>query len=96
MATRTVEIPEEILRLLEGSRLADRPETERVKAALAIHLMQEGVISVGRAAELAGEPRASFEVFLSQLGIPVAHYDASDHDEESRTLIELERRRQRP
>jgi len=92
MPTRTIEVPEEILRLLEGSRLGGRPEAERVKSALAIHLFQEGVISIGKASELAGEPRVSFEWFLVQMGIPTVYYDVSDYEQDLRGLAEADRR----
>ena len=92
MKTRTVEVPEDILQLLEGSRLAERPEAERVRIALAIHLFQEGVISIGKAAELAGEPRIEFEDFLVRMGIPTVFYDLSDYEQDLRGLAEADRR----
>ena len=57
MATIAVEVPEELVVLLRRSRLGSRPAADQVRTALAIHLFQEGVVSVGQAAELAGEPR---------------------------------------
>lgn len=91
METRTVEVPEEILRLLEGSRLGDRSEPDRVRVALAVHLFQEGVISLGKAAELAEEPRISFEWFLVQLGIPTVHYDVPDYQQDLRAFADDDR-----
>ena len=78
--TQTVEvgIPEELLTLLKRSRLGDRPVAAQVRIALAIHLMQEGVISVGKAAAIVGEPRASFELQLAEMGIPTLRYDVED------------------
>lgn len=93
MATRTIEVPEEILRLLEGSRLSDRPEADRVKVALAIHLLQEDVVSVGKAAELAEVPRVSFESLLIELGIPTVRYDSQEAADDARTIAQLEQRR---
>ena len=92
MQTRTIDVPEEILRLLEGSRLGKRPDADRVRIALAIHLFQEDVISLGRAAELAGEPRVDFEWLLVQMGIPTVHYDVSDYEQDLRGLAEADRR----
>jgi predicted HTH domain antitoxin len=40
--------------------------------------MQEGIISVGKAAKIAGEPRASFELHLAEMGIPALRYDVED------------------
>jgi predicted HTH domain antitoxin len=78
MPTVEVEIPDEVLTLLRGSRLGDRPVAEQVRVALAIHLFQEGVISVGKAAAIAGEPRATFELRLGELGIPPVRYGVQD------------------
>ena len=79
MTTINVGIPEELLTLLRRSRLGDRPADEQVRIALAVHLFQEGVISVGKAAAIAGEPRASFELLLPEMGIPTLRYDVADH-----------------
>lgn len=86
MVTAQIEIPDEMLILLEQSLLAGRPHAVQVKTALAIHLFQEGVISIGRAAELAGEPRATFELLLGQMGIPLVRYDESDYECEWRAI----------
>lgn len=86
MQTIGVEIPEELLALLKRSRLGDRPVAEQVKVALAIHLLQEGVISTGKAAEISGEPRASFELLLGEMGIPVLRYDVADYDREREAI----------
>src|SRR5207302_4287367 len=60
MQTRRVDIPEELLERLQHSRLGRRSETDQVKIALAIHLFLEDLISIGKAAELAGDPRIDF------------------------------------
>ena len=78
MHTAQVEIPEEILLLLEHSSLAGRPHAVQVKTALAIYLFQERLVSIGRAAELADEPRATFELLLGQMGIPPARFTEAD------------------
>lgn len=85
MQTVGVDIPEELLGLLKRSRLGDRPVPEQVRIALAIHLLQEGVISAGKAAEIAGQPRAAFELLLAEMGIPAMRYETDDlkHDLES-------------
>ena len=93
MATRTIDVPEEILQLLEHSLLSERPDAERVKAALAIHLFQEGLISVGRAAELAGESRVDFELLLVQMGLATVPYDVSDYEEDLRGLAQADQSR---
>lgn len=82
MRKKRVAVPEELLALLKESRLGSRSEEDQIKAALAIYLFQEGVISIGKAAELAGEPRASFELALGELGIPAARWDVEDYHRE--------------
>ena len=80
--TTAVEVPEELLALLRQSRLGDRDGEEQVAIALAIHLFQEGLISAGKAAQLAGQPRDTFELLLGELGIPPVRYDEVDYDRE--------------
>jgi predicted HTH domain antitoxin len=86
MQTRTVDVPEAILELLRESRLGERSPTEQVKIALAIHLYLEGLISIGKAAELAEEPRVDFEWFLSQMGLPIARYEVVDYEQDLRAI----------
>jgi predicted HTH domain antitoxin len=86
MATQKMDVPEELLALLRQSRLGTRPDADRVRLALAIHLFQEGLISAGRAAELAGEPRATFELLLGDLGIPPVRYDVDDYQADVETI----------
>jgi predicted HTH domain antitoxin len=82
MQTVEVDIPEELLTLLKRSRLGDRTVPEQVRVALAIHLLQEGVISVGKAASIVGEPRATFEVLLAGMRIPSVRYDVDDYQQD--------------
>jgi predicted HTH domain antitoxin len=79
MATTTIDVPDELLALLQRSRLGGRARDAQVRAALAIHLFQEELVSAGRAAELAGEPRAAFELLLAELGIPPARLEEADY-----------------
>ena len=86
METQKVDVPDEVVALLQRSSLATRPLADQVKFALAVVLFQEGIISVGRAAELAGEPRATFELLLGEMGIPPVHYDIEDYEREWRAI----------
>lgn len=92
MATATIEMSEDLQALLERSLLGSRPLSEQVRLALAIHLFQEGVISVGKAAELAHEPRSRFERLLVDMGIPPVRYDISDFDQDLEGIAAAERR----
>jgi predicted HTH domain antitoxin len=87
---RTIEVPDELLDLLKSSRLAGRPESDQVRFALAVHLFQEEIISIGKAAELAGVPRLEFELLLSELGIPVVRYDLRDYEADTRGIAAAE------
>ena len=86
MATVEVEIPEELLTLLQQSRLGNRPIEDQLRIALAAHLLQEGVISTGKAASISGEPRAAFEALLSEMGIASSRYDVSEYQEDKDTF----------
>jgi predicted HTH domain antitoxin len=92
MKTAIVELPEDILTLLAQTRLGDRPQSDQVRIAVAIHLFQEGIISVGKAAELAGEPRIGFEHFLAGIGIAPVQYDEEMYAQDLRGIAEAERR----
>jgi predicted HTH domain antitoxin len=94
MKAKKIDVPEDILALLKQSRLGKRPEPDQEKIALAIYLFQEGVISAGRAAELAGEPRASFELLLGEMGIAPVRYDEADYAREWQAIQQA--RQQRP
>lgn len=95
MKTRKIDVPEELLDLLQRSRVGTRAGADQVKAALAIHLFLEGVVSIGRAAELAGIPRVEFEWLLREMGLPTVRYDLADYEEDLRGLAAAERRRGR-
>src|SRR2546428_6808880 len=70
MTTQRIDVPEEILGLLQRSRLGSRAGADQVRAALAIHLFLEGLVSIGKAAELASVPRVEFESLLVDMGLP--------------------------
>lgn len=92
MKTKSIDVPEDLLALLKQSRLGARPQADQVKLTLAIHLFQEGLISAGKAAELAGEPRASFELLLREMDIPAVHYDVADYEQDLRGIAAAKRR----
>jgi predicted HTH domain antitoxin len=93
MATKTIDVPEELLALLQRCRLGRSAEADRVKAALAIHLFMEGLVSIGKAAELAGVPRIDFEWLVCEMGLPTIRYDEADADQDRQGLAEAARRR---
>lgn len=89
MQTVAIPVPEEVLGLLKHSKLADRSPEDQVRIALAIHLFQEGVISVGRAAELAGIARSPFELMLGEMRIPSMCYGMEEYRQDLQTIERL-------
>jgi hypothetical protein len=90
--TKAVDVPVEVLELLRGSRLGRHPVVDQVRVALGIHLFLEGLVSVGKAAELAGVPRVEFEWLLVELGIPTVQYDVADAELDELGIVEANRR----
>jgi predicted HTH domain antitoxin len=96
MKTKTIEVPEEILELLQRSRLGGHSGPDQVRTALAIHLFLDGVISIGKAADLADEPRIDFEWQLVEMGLPTVQYDLADYEQDRRSIAEAERPHETP
>jgi predicted HTH domain antitoxin len=94
MADVTVELPEDLLQHLAGSRLGHLDEPSRVRAALAIFLFLTQEISIGRAAELAGQPYLDFWHLLTELDLPTVFYGREEYarDLEAIKAVERERR----
>ena len=89
-----VEVPAELLDLLARSRLSPLDKAGQIRTALAIHLFVVGEISLGRAAELAGEPRLAFVRLLKELGVPVVQYGMKQYEEDLPAIRALERQDQ--
>jgi predicted HTH domain antitoxin len=75
MTTITLEFPEEAFAALRRSPEAFAAE---IRLAAAIHWYQQGVVSQGRAAMLAGLPRMEFLDQLAHRGIDVVHVDMAE------------------
>ncbi len=54
------------------------------KVSLAEHLFKEGILSLGKAAKVAGMPYVTFSEHLSRLGIAVVDYSPDELEEELR------------
>lgn len=52
------------------------------KTALAEYLFKEGILSLGKAAKVAGMPYVLFSEHLSRIGIPVVDYSVDELEEE--------------
>jgi len=55
-----------------------------VKVVLAEYLFKEGILSLGKAAKMAGMPYVLFTEHLSRMGIPVVDYPADELEDELR------------
>ena len=51
----------------------------------ALEQVRQRRLGIGRAAEVAGMPRAAFMVWLGEHGVPVIDYPAADFQQELRT-----------
>ena len=67
-------IPEELERVLAGSPEAVQ---SRVRLDMAVYYYREGVISLGKAAEMSGVSRLDFERILGERGT-IRNYTAGD------------------
>ena len=61
--------------LLERS---EKKNNEKKSLSLAVKCYQLSMLSIGKAAELAGMSRVNFETYLSENKIPVSNLDCSD------------------
>lgn len=87
-----VEISDDLFNLLQQSQLREHAQGEQVQVALAMYLAQEGVISVGKAAEMTGKSRSVFEQLMADLGFHPVQYDVADLDIDSHGFAEAEQR----
>ena len=85
MGKMILEIPAELteaLRVPPGEKLA------RLHRELAVRLYQKGLLTFGKARELAGMAKWEFHFLLGEEGI-VRHYDEEELKEDLRTLEAL-------
>lgn len=87
MDTITVEIPR---KLLEVARIGEQEASQKIRLVLVIYLFERGLLSLGRAAELAGVPVQRMMQSLAEHRIPL-HYDVKDYHEDLKTLEALQR-----
>jgi predicted HTH domain antitoxin len=84
MTSVTIELPDE----LPGSLHRSRTELEKdIKLAAAIDWYRQGLISQGRAAEVAGVSRAAFLDALAARKIDVFHVDVDELKREIEQLV---------
>lgn len=79
MTTITIQLPEEVFAAL---RRSPREVVQEVKLAAAVDWYRRGLVSQGRAAEIAGVSRADFIDALAERKVDVIQVDPEDLDEE--------------
>ena len=86
MATETIEvkIPKELLIGIEKEKLVGK-----IKFFMAMRLYEMKVLSLGKAAELAGKDKEEFMRVLSEHGIDVIRYSKEELEEEIKFLKEI-------
>ena len=81
----SIEVPRE---LLQAIKLPAEEVPVRLKRELAIRLYAKGLLSFGKARQLAGMTRWDFHDLLAEEGIP-RRYDVEEIEEDLQTLEEL-------
>ncbi len=85
MDKMTLEIPGE---LVEALRVPPEEHQARLRQELAVRLYQKGLLSFGKARELAGMNKWEFHLLLGDEGI-VRRYDMEELEEDLKTLEAL-------
>jgi len=85
----TVEIPEDAYLTLSSSGYSKRRISTEARRLLAVHLFQNGLLSLGKAAELGGYGLGVFIDFLNELQVPVIDYEEEELEEEFKAEVEL-------
>ena len=85
MAKVMIEVSED---LLDAMRLPAQEASSRLRRELAVRLYEKGLLSFGKAREMAGVTRWAFHELLGQEGIP-RRYDVQEFEEDLGTLGRL-------
>ena len=85
----TVDIPEDAYLALSSSGYSKGRISTEVKRLLAAHLFQDGLLSMGKAAELADLNLGTFIDFLNKLKIPVIDYDEDELQAEFKVIEKI-------
>ena len=84
-----LEIPEDAYLALSSLGYTKERIAREAKGSLAAYLFKNGILSLGKASELAGLSIGSFIDFLGELGIPVIDYDKEELEAEFQAAREL-------
>lgn len=84
-----VDIPEDAYLALSSSGYSKGRISVEAKGLLAAHLFQDGLLSLGKAAELADLNLGTFIDFLNKLNIPVIDYDEEELEAEFKAVEKI-------
>jgi predicted HTH domain antitoxin len=94
MAVRMIvletQVPEDIYLTLQAYGLFKEALVEQSRRLLALHFYQDRVLSLGKAARLAGLSRWEFIDYLSDNSVPVIDYSDEELATEFRAVDQLE------
>ncbi len=75
LQTINIDLPSDILLTINES---ENELKKRIKISLAIQLYRQQKVTIGKAAQIAGESRFDFEAILSENKIPISNLDLED------------------
>lgn len=88
--TVEIEVPFDVWAALRERQPALEDPAQALLTPLAVGLFVDGVISLAKAARLAGMSRYEFALFLKQRGIPAYEYTESTYQEDLNFISSLE------
>ena len=83
MNTLTVELPFDV-------------DPEEARLLLTMKLFEEGKVSLGKAAEMAGYTKRTYMELLGKRGIPIFNYPPEELEQEMKVLEEMAKARAEP
>lgn len=86
MATVNIELPAD---LVSVAKLDQGDVSQEAAKFIALELFREGIVSVGRAAELCATPLAAFMDFAAGHGVPPLRYGMEQFEEDCLTLDKI-------
>ena len=87
--TLEIHFPQDIFVAMEMAGLKGENLKAEMKRATAIDLFKRGLLSLGKAAELAAVPLADFMVVLQEQGVPIAEYTLENYGKDMQSLAGL-------
>jgi predicted HTH domain antitoxin len=81
-----IELPRDVISALESTKIPKLKLDQKIKIALAIDLFAQGVITLAKAARLAGVSRYRFMGFLKDRDIPAFEYTEKEYRQDKETI----------